>query len=240
MESLDYRHHRIHLNPHTAQLERDGSLRIVVAHRDPGPRYPNWLETTGHTRAACCSAGSARRAPADRDAAGEARGAVADVDRSPDLFMVDFVARDMDATIGFYPRSRRRNSREKRSGARRAVLTHSRPMPGGLVMPLRQHSARETTTAAWQETVRRRDARRAELSRRSRADVRTASTTHHRPRPLERTAAVSTRCWGARYAIVVDPDGNHIGLMSPSDPALRRAPPVSEAHVGEPTRSGTR
>jgi hypothetical protein len=49
MESLDYRHHRIHLNPHTAKLERDGSLRIVVAHRDPGPRYPNWLETTGHT-----------------------------------------------------------------------------------------------------------------------------------------------------------------------------------------------
>jgi hypothetical protein len=50
MESLDYRHHRIHLNPHTAVLERDGSLRIVVAHRDPGGRYPNWLETAGHTQ----------------------------------------------------------------------------------------------------------------------------------------------------------------------------------------------
>jgi len=50
MESLDYRHHRIHANPHTVQLERDGSLRIVVAHADPGPRYPNWLETTGHTK----------------------------------------------------------------------------------------------------------------------------------------------------------------------------------------------
>jgi hypothetical protein len=48
MESLDYRHHRIHLNPHTVRLERDGSLRIVVAHRDPGPRYPNWLATAGH------------------------------------------------------------------------------------------------------------------------------------------------------------------------------------------------
>jgi hypothetical protein len=50
MESLDYRHHKIHLNPHTALLEHDGSLRIVVAHRDPGTRYPNWLETTGHTQ----------------------------------------------------------------------------------------------------------------------------------------------------------------------------------------------
>jgi hypothetical protein len=48
MESLDYRRHRIHLNPHSAALEADGSLRIVVAHRDPGPRFPNWLETAGH------------------------------------------------------------------------------------------------------------------------------------------------------------------------------------------------
>jgi uncharacterized glyoxalase superfamily protein PhnB len=31
--------------------------------------------------------------------------------------------------------------------------------------------------------------------------------------------------WGARYAIVEDPDGNHIGLMSDSDPARRGAPP---------------
>jgi uncharacterized glyoxalase superfamily protein PhnB len=31
--------------------------------------------------------------------------------------------------------------------------------------------------------------------------------------------------WGARYAIVEDPDGNAIGLMSPIDPARRREPP---------------
>ena len=31
--------------------------------------------------------------------------------------------------------------------------------------------------------------------------------------------------WGARYAIVEDPDGNHVGIMSPSDPARRAAPP---------------
>jgi uncharacterized glyoxalase superfamily protein PhnB len=31
--------------------------------------------------------------------------------------------------------------------------------------------------------------------------------------------------WGARYAIVEDPDGNHVGLMSPSNPARRSAPP---------------
>jgi len=31
--------------------------------------------------------------------------------------------------------------------------------------------------------------------------------------------------WGARYAIVEDPDGNAVGLMSAIDPARRRAPP---------------
>ena len=31
--------------------------------------------------------------------------------------------------------------------------------------------------------------------------------------------------WGGRYAVIEDPDGNHVGLMSPLDPRRRRAPP---------------
>ncbi|MGY6500541.1 MAG: VOC family protein [Acidimicrobiales bacterium] len=31
--------------------------------------------------------------------------------------------------------------------------------------------------------------------------------------------------WGARYAVVEDPDGHSVGLMSPADPVLRSAPP---------------
>ncbi len=34
--------------------------------------------------------------------------------------------------------------------------------------------------------------------------------------------------WGARYAIVQDPDGNAVGIMSPIDPARRSAPPSPE------------
>ncbi|HYK71080.1 MAG TPA: VOC family protein, partial [Streptosporangiaceae bacterium] len=30
--------------------------------------------------------------------------------------------------------------------------------------------------------------------------------------------------WGARYAIVEDPDGNAVGIMSPSDPDRRSRP----------------
>ena len=32
--------------------------------------------------------------------------------------------------------------------------------------------------------------------------------------------------WGARYAVVEDPDGNAVGLMSPIDPSRRSAPPA--------------
>jgi uncharacterized glyoxalase superfamily protein PhnB len=32
--------------------------------------------------------------------------------------------------------------------------------------------------------------------------------------------------WGARYAVVEDPDRNPVGLMSPSDAAHRSAPPA--------------
>lgn len=52
MESLDYRHHRIHTNKHLAHYEPDGSLRIVVAHSDPGPQFANWLTTDGHNHGA--------------------------------------------------------------------------------------------------------------------------------------------------------------------------------------------
>ncbi len=46
MESLDYRYHRIHINGHTARYNPDGSVRIVVAGKDPG--CDNWLTTAGH------------------------------------------------------------------------------------------------------------------------------------------------------------------------------------------------
>ncbi|MHA7835904.1 MAG: DUF1214 domain-containing protein [bacterium] len=52
MESLDYRYYRIHVNKHTAHYEPDGSVRIVVAHEDPG--VPNWVNTVGHSQGTMC------------------------------------------------------------------------------------------------------------------------------------------------------------------------------------------
>jgi len=40
--------------------------------------------------------------------------------------------------------------------------------------------------------------------------------------------------WGARYAIVADPDGNDVGLMSPIDEELRTWPPEESPTVPPP------
>jgi hypothetical protein len=47
MESLDSRYHRISVNTHTARLDADGRVTIVVADRDPG--WGNWIDTAGHS-----------------------------------------------------------------------------------------------------------------------------------------------------------------------------------------------
>jgi hypothetical protein len=46
MESLDW-DKRITVNKHTARLDEDGRLTLVVADKDPG--WGNWIDTTGHT-----------------------------------------------------------------------------------------------------------------------------------------------------------------------------------------------
>lgn len=52
MESLDYRYHTIALNKHSAVARPDGSVRLIVADRDPG--LGNWIDTCGHRRGTMC------------------------------------------------------------------------------------------------------------------------------------------------------------------------------------------
>jgi len=52
MESLDFQNHRIHVNKHTADYESDGSVRIIVTHKDPG--LPNWIDTASHNDGTMC------------------------------------------------------------------------------------------------------------------------------------------------------------------------------------------
>jgi len=48
MESLDYRHHTIHLNNHSAVPNTDGTVTVTVSHTKPANL--NWIETAGHHR----------------------------------------------------------------------------------------------------------------------------------------------------------------------------------------------
>ncbi|MGH8528906.1 MAG: DUF1214 domain-containing protein [Nevskiales bacterium] len=52
MESLDYRYHRICLNKHSAQLDANGGVTLVLSQRNPDHR--NWLETAGHNKGTFC------------------------------------------------------------------------------------------------------------------------------------------------------------------------------------------
>jgi hypothetical protein len=61
LESLDFMDYRTHYNQHTAQAGPEGSVRIVIARRDPG--VPNWIDTAGHARGAI----ALRWVNADRD-----------------------------------------------------------------------------------------------------------------------------------------------------------------------------
>ena len=46
MESLDYRYFTICINKASAVYRDDGSVQVIVAHKDPG--QPNWIDTCGH------------------------------------------------------------------------------------------------------------------------------------------------------------------------------------------------
>jgi hypothetical protein len=52
MESLDYRYHTISINKSTAKYEDDDSVKVIIAHRDPG--MPNWINTCGHNEGTMC------------------------------------------------------------------------------------------------------------------------------------------------------------------------------------------
>jgi hypothetical protein len=58
MESLDYRYFPVSVNKHTARYRPDGSVRVVVAHRDPGVPEGNgainWIDTVGHDVGTMC------------------------------------------------------------------------------------------------------------------------------------------------------------------------------------------
>ena len=141
---------------------------------------------------------------------------------NPSLTQLNLVAMDFDASVMFYRRLglevHERSAPEL--GHRHAEVA----LPGGLLLELDNETLAAAYHAGWRGPDR---GSRAVLgfSVPTRADVDrvyaelTASGYRGRQQPYD-------AFWGARYAVVADPDGNDVGLMSPTDDRFRQWPPT--------------
>lgn len=141
-----------------------------------------------------------------------------------DLDQIDLIAADVDATVDFYralgveiPDSAIWRTA---SGAHHVDFT----MPSGLIMHFDSEALARAYDSGWRPP--KANGTRSVLNFKvpSRDDV---DALHARmvERGSPSTQPPFDAFWGARYAIVEDPDGHHVGIMSASDPARRAAPP---------------
>ena len=142
-------------------------------------------------------------------------------DVKPVLNQLNIIAKDFDATVKFYRRLGVNvpDSVNSPDGVQHAEV----PMPNGMSLELDNSALARIYNAAW---------RRAEGS--SRALIGFSLPTREAVNRCygELTAAgyegrqpPYDAFWGARYAIVADPDGNDVVLMSPIDEKQKTWPP---------------
>jgi uncharacterized glyoxalase superfamily protein PhnB len=142
----------------------------------------------------------------------------------PDLNQVDLVVRDMEAALAFY----RALGVDIPDAAiwRTATGIHHVDirMPGGLIVHFDSHALARVYDRGWREPSGTGTRNVLSFAVSSRAEV---DRIHDRLTGLGYRSAQPPydAFWGARYAIVEDPDGNHIGLMSARDLARQTPPP---------------
>ena len=142
-------------------------------------------------------------------------------DAPPVLSQLNLVARDFDATRAFYCRLGVNVPAgvTMPDGSRHAEAT----LANGFVLEFDDLALARTYNAAWRRpggssraligfSVPTREAVDARY-----ADLIAAGYEGRQP-PYD-------TFWGARYAVVADPDGNDVGIMSPLDPSRRSWPP---------------
>jgi catechol 2,3-dioxygenase-like lactoylglutathione lyase family enzyme len=139
---------------------------------------------------------------------------------APDLHMLNVVVGDMAATLDFYRRLGVAVPADIDGGAMHVQLR----MPGGFSLELDTAESAQVWHAGFRaDSASVRVVVGFALPSREAVDVRYAELT---------TAGYVGRqppfdaFWGARYAIVADPDGNDVGLMSPMDETRRSWPPT--------------
>ena len=141
-------------------------------------------------------------------------------DVPPDLHMLNLVVRDMAASVEFYRRLGvvAPTAPEDLSGVHVQLR-----MPSGFSLELDTADSARVWHAGWRSDPTSVDVVIGfALASREAVDARYAELTAAgyvgRQPPFD-------AFWGARYAIVADPDGNDVGLMSPIDEARRTWPP---------------
>ena len=145
-------------------------------------------------------------------------------DAQPVFDQLNLVVRDMDAAMTFYRRLGLRIPDaaiwRTRSGAHHAEAV----MPNGVRLEFDSIELAKSCNAGWEEPTAggSRSVVGFSLPSREAVDERYAELTSagYRGRQPPYDAF-----WGARYAVIEDPDGNHVGLMSRKDPARRTKPP---------------
>ncbi|HVS77341.1 MAG TPA: VOC family protein [Steroidobacteraceae bacterium] len=140
----------------------------------------------------------------------------------PALNQLNIICRDFEATLAFYRRlGLAIADRPAHDGIRHAEVT----LPSGLTLEFDDLALAETYNAAWRGTGGSSSALIGfALASREEVDRLYAELTAagYAPRQPPYDAF-----WGARYAIVADPNGNDVGLMSPVDAARRSWPPAA-------------
>jgi catechol 2,3-dioxygenase-like lactoylglutathione lyase family enzyme len=138
---------------------------------------------------------------------------------APDLHMLNLVVGDMAAALAFY----RALGVEAGAQIDPATAHAQLRMPGGFSLELDTADSARIWHAGWRaDPATARVVVGFALASREAVDERDAALTAAgyvgRQPPFD-------AFWGARYAIVADPDGNDVGLMSPIGEGRRTWPP---------------
>ena len=146
---------------------------------------------------------------------------------APFLDQMNLVVSDMTRSIEFYraigldvPES---TVWRTESGAHHVVMK----MPDGFELALDSHALARSYNAGWRQF--KGEGNRSVISFRY-ADAEEVDRVFERVVALGHGTSQSPyyTFWGSRYAIVVDPDGNHVGLMSPRTGIIAARHPKSD------------
>jgi uncharacterized glyoxalase superfamily protein PhnB len=140
----------------------------------------------------------------------------------PALNGLNLVARDMEATLTFYRQLGVDIPVERIWRTETGIHHVQASTPDGLDLDFDSEELATSYNAGWTPVAAAQAVIGFSLNTREEVDERYRELVAAGYTGLQ---APYDAFWGARYAVVEDPDGRHVGLRSPVDPAHKAAPP---------------